>query len=138
MQQKETENGLESFRSPHFSLFPISDHLYHLRASSLNGPDQFSTYPLTVLHCRLCRALLRHTNNQTVHADQPVKCRGLQWDQIQDLPEVSSLLKSHLLSLHKFSFYNEGIETQKPIVTSVHTQNLLFRCFKIETHSDFI
>ncbi len=93
----------ESFSSTHFSLFSISDHLYHLRAASLNGPDQFSTYPLTVLHCRLCKALLRHTNNQTVHADQPVKCIGLQWDQIQDLPEVSSLLKTPLVSLRSLS-----------------------------------
>ena len=50
-----------SFSSTHCSLFLISDQSYQLRAASLNGADELSKDPLTVLHCCLCRALLGHT-----------------------------------------------------------------------------
>ncbi len=59
------------FSSTHFSLFLISDQLCHLRAASLNGADQISKDPLTVLHCCLCRALLGHTEreaSESVHS----------------------------------------------------------------------
>ncbi len=51
--------------------FLISDQLCHLRAASLNGADQLSKDPLTVLHCCLCRALLGHTEreaSESVHS----------------------------------------------------------------------
>ncbi len=50
-----------SFSSTHCLLFLISDQPYQLRAASLNGADELSKDPLTVLHCCLCRALLGHT-----------------------------------------------------------------------------
>ncbi len=50
-----------SFSSIHCSLFLISDQPYQLRAASLNGADELSKDPLTVLHCCLCRVLLGHT-----------------------------------------------------------------------------
>ncbi|XP_056091435.1 zinc finger protein 721-like [Rhinichthys klamathensis goyatoka] len=40
-----------SFSSTHCSLFLISDPLCRLRAASLNGADELSEDPLTVLHC---------------------------------------------------------------------------------------
>ncbi len=52
------------FSSTHCSLFLISDQLCHLRAASLNGADQISKDPLTVLHCCLCRALLGDTERE--------------------------------------------------------------------------
>jgi len=57
-----------SFSSTHCSLFLISDQLCHLRAASLNGADQLSKDPLTVLHCCLCRALLGHTERDTLES----------------------------------------------------------------------
>ncbi len=59
------------FSSTHCSLFLISDQPCHLRAPSLNGADQISKDPLTVLHCCLCRALLGHTEreaSESVHS----------------------------------------------------------------------
>ncbi len=50
-----------SFISTHCSLFLISDQPYQLRAASLNGADELSKDPLTVLHCSQCRVLLGHT-----------------------------------------------------------------------------
>ncbi len=49
------------FSSTHCLRFLISDQPYQLRAASLNGADELSKDPLTVLLCCLCRALLGHT-----------------------------------------------------------------------------
>ncbi len=79
----------ESFSLTYKNPFLISDQLCHLRVASLNGADQISKDPLTVLHCCLCRALLGHTEreaSESVHSlssyclTQPVPHSGLQWD----------------------------------------------------------
>ncbi len=61
-----------SFSFTHCSLFLIFDQPYQLRAASLNGADELSKDPLTVLHCCLCRALLGHAVIQAL--------MSLNWD----------------------------------------------------------
>ncbi len=56
------------FSSTHCSLLLISDQPCHLRAASLNGADQISKDPVTVLHCCLCRALLGHTEREALES----------------------------------------------------------------------
>ncbi len=58
----------ESFSLTYKNLLLISDQLCHLRAASLNGADQLSKDPLTVLHCCLCRALLGHTEREALES----------------------------------------------------------------------
>ncbi len=67
-----------SFSSTHCSLFLISDHLCHLRSASLNGANELSKDPLTVLRCCLCRALLGHI--QVIQASVGLKEESLNWD----------------------------------------------------------
>ncbi len=80
-----------SFSSTHCLLFLISDQPYQLRAASLNGADELSKDPLTVLHCCLCRALFR-THSDSGFSESELRLR-----------QTSLLLQTHLMRLHSLS-----------------------------------
>jgi len=83
------------FSSSYCSLFLISDPLCDLRAASLNGADEISKDPLTVLHRCLCRTLLGHTS-QSHSVFRRTETRRVQTETSQ----TSLLLQTHLMRLH--------------------------------------
>ncbi|KAG9328795.1 hypothetical protein JZ751_010635, partial [Albula glossodonta] len=107
----------ESFSLTHCSLLLISDQLFHLRAPSLNGADQLSKDPLTVLHCCLCRITDTLLIGTTVNLQQFLMLRAdllLQascgFNQFVRLPSIEFIMKNQITFTVRGQTHQTGLD----------------------------